>query len=152
MTSAVTHCYQFTTALRVFHVYYNLVNWKLFVGQKLTFNCERNNPHDKFAVCGKTILPGKLVNSVVGHVPREIARHIWFALLKGATISATVVDSKPRKSPLVQGGLEILIDMTVFWEILRKMIETVNFHSYDDESKTLLKEMGVNNDDEDDDD
>ena len=48
--------------------------------------------------------------------------------------------------------------MTVFWtsaeklEILRKMIETVNFHSYDDESKTLLKEMGVNNGDEDDDD
>ena len=32
------------------------------------------------------------------------------------------------------------------------MIETVNFHSYEDESKTLLKEMGVNNDDEDDDD
>ena len=54
------------------------------------------------------------MNSVVGHVPHEIARHIWFALQKGATISATVVDSKPRKSPLVQGGLEILIDMTGF--------------------------------------
>ena len=98
------------------------------------------------------------MNSVVGHVPREIARHIWFALQKGATISATVVDSKARKSPLVQDGLEILIDMTVFWtsaeklEILRKMIETVNFHSFEDESKTLLKEMGVNNYDEDDDD
>ena len=158
MASAVTHCYQFTTALRGFHVYYNTVNWKPFVGQKLTFNCERNNPHDKFAVCGKTILPGKLVNSVVGHVPREIAWYIWFALQKGATLSATVVDSKPRKSHLVQGGLKILIVMTVFWtsaeklDILRKMIETVNFHSYEDESKTLLKEMGVNNDDEDDDD
>ena len=59
---------------------------------------------------------------------------------------------------MVQGSLEILIDMTVFWtsaeklEILWKMIEMVNFHSYEDESKTLLKEMGVNNDDEDDDD
>ena len=98
------------------------------------------------------------MNTVVCHVPREIARHIWFALQKGATISATVVDSKPRKSPLGQGGLEILIDMTVFWtsaeklETLRKMIETVNFHSYEDESTTLLKEMGGNNDDDDDDD
>ena len=48
--------------------------------------------------------------------------------------------------------------MTVIWtsaeklEILRKMIENVNFHSYEDASKKLLKEMGVNNDDEDDDD
>ena len=97
------------------------------------------------------------MSSVVGHVPRELARHIWFALQKEATISATVVDSKPRKSPLLQGGMEILIDMTVFWnsaeklEILRKLVETVNFHSYEDDSKTLLKEMGVNNDDEDDD-
>ena len=107
MASAATHCYQFTTALRGFHVYYNTVNWKPFVGQKVTFICERNNPHDNFAVCGKTILPGKLVNSVVGHVPREIARHIWFALQRGATISAPVVDSKPRKSPLIQGGPEI---------------------------------------------
>ena len=37
-------------------------------------------------------------------------------------------------------------------EILWKMIETINFHSYEDESKTLLKEMGVNNDEDDDDD
>ena len=104
MASAATHCYQFTTSLRGFHVYYNTVNWEPCIGQKLPFNCECNNPHNKFAVCGKTILPGKLLNSVVGHVPREIARHIWFALQIGATISATVVDSKPRKSPLVQPG------------------------------------------------
>ena len=32
------------------------------------------------------------------------------------------------------------------------MIEAVNFHSYEDETKTLLKEMGVNNDDGDHDD
>ena len=43
------------------------------------------------------------MNSVVGHVPCVIARHIWFALQKGITISATVIDSKPRKSPYGSG-------------------------------------------------
>ena len=75
---------------------------------EIDINCERYNPHDKFAVCGKITLPRKLVRSVVGHVPREIARHM-LALLKGMIIIAKVQDPRPRKLPLVRGGLVILI-------------------------------------------
>ena len=48
--------------------------------------------HNKFAVCGKALLPGKIAPVVVGHVTKELSRHIWFAIQKGAKVS-TVVDN-----------------------------------------------------------
>ena len=51
-----------------------------------------------------------------GHVAKELARHVWFAIQKGAKVSAFVDNTKPKFAPLLQGGLEILIKMTVYWE------------------------------------
>ena len=47
---------------------------------------------NKFAVCGKALLPGKIAPVVVGHVTKELSRHIWFPIQKGAKVS-TVVDN-----------------------------------------------------------
>ena len=72
-----------------------------------------------------------------------------YASQKGSIISGKVSDPKPRRSPLVQGGLEILIEMTVMWnnasniEILRKNIESLSFLEYKDDSKAILKELGA---------
>ena len=71
--------------------------------------------HEKFAVSGKALLPGKVAPVVVGHVTKELSRHIWFAIQKGAKVSAVVDNTKPKSSPLLQGGLKILIKMTVYW-------------------------------------
>ena len=38
-----------------------------------------------------------------------------FAIQKGAKVSAVVDNTKPKPSPPLQGGLEILIKMTVYW-------------------------------------
>ena len=62
--------------------------------------------NDKFAVCGKALLPGKIAPVVVGHVAKELSIHIWFAIQKGAKVSAVVDNIKPKPSPLLQGGLE----------------------------------------------
>ena len=50
--------------------------------------------HNKFAVCGKALLPGKIAPVVVGHVTKELSRHIWFAIYESVkAIEAEETDS-----------------------------------------------------------
>ena len=110
-----TDCFTFITALCGFHVYHNTVNWHLYTGQNLSFKCELNNMHNKFAVSDKALLPGKIAPIVVGHTVKELSRHIWFAIQKGSKVSTVVSNTKPKPLPLLQGGLEILMKMTAYW-------------------------------------
>ena len=61
-------------------------------------------------------MPGKLAPSVVGHVPQELPKYIWHALQYSAIITVEVNDERLKRSPLVQGGLEILTEMSVVWD------------------------------------
>ena len=102
---------------------------------------------DRFAVsAGQTILPGTIFPSTVGHIP------IWHALQREAVIKGEVTAIKYKPSPLVQGGLEIPIAVTVKWDdknaidILRKKVEEVSYplgedDRYTDESKDILNLM-----------
>ena len=144
---ATTDCFTFITDLRGFHVYHNTVNWNPYIGQDLSFKCELNNMHDKLAVCGKVLLPGRIAPVVVGHVAKVLSRHIWFAIQKWAKVSAVVDNTKPKPSPLLQGGLEILIKMTVYWnnknyiQILREKVSKINFQHYEDASKEIRESL-----------
>ena len=57
-----------------------------------------------------------MVLCVVGHMPWEISCYTWFATDVGAYITAQVVSTNTKRSPLTQGGLEIEIKVTVIWE------------------------------------
>ena len=50
------------------------------------------------------------------HVPREISRFTRFIILHGATVKVKVSDTKYRRSPLIQGGLEIPVEVEVQME------------------------------------
>ena len=63
-----------------------------------------------------TKLPETLAISIVGHMPRELRRFIWYAIERGAQITATLVSTQAKDSPLVQGGLEIPVIVKVEWE------------------------------------
>lgn len=139
---------KFVTALRGYHVY--RTDWKPHLKQPLTFKQEKNNEHDRFAVAGQTKLPGTLSASTVGHIPLEISRYIWYALQRDASINAEVKSAKYRPSPLVQGGLEIPIEVTVRWadkrglHILKEKVDSVRYpvsdeEKYIDDSKEILK-------------
>ena len=53
--------FEFYTGLRGYHAYSsNPVSWKPYVGQKITFRREHNNPYDKSAAAGKVTLKGKI--------------------------------------------------------------------------------------------
>ena len=57
-----------------------------------------------------------MVLCVVGPMPREISRYTWFAIEGGANITAQVVSTNTKRSPLTQGGLEIEIKVIIIWE------------------------------------
>ena len=75
-----TDCFTFIAALYGFQVYHNTVNWSPYIEQDWSFKCELNNMHDKFTVCGKALLPGKIAPVVAGHVTKELSRQIWFGI------------------------------------------------------------------------
>ena len=77
---------------------------------------EQDNTHDRYAIACLKKLPGNLHETVVGHFPKEISRFTYHILLHGARLSAKVVDTQHRRSPLVQGGLEIPIEVTLAME------------------------------------
>ena len=54
----------------------------------------------------------KLVADVVGHVPQEISRFVYFFLHHGGSIDATVEDKRYRPSPIAKGGLEKVLRAT----------------------------------------
>ena len=104
-----TGTFDFITGLRVFHVYRDI--WKPSLNQFINFKQERNNRYDRFAVAGMTKLPETLAA-----LPRELSHFIWYAIERGTQITATLVSTQAKDSPLVQGGLEILVIVKVEWE------------------------------------
>ena len=137
------------------------------MGQNISFKQERDNEYDRFAVCGLVKIPGKIELTIVGHIPREISRYVWYALEEGANIAGMegganiagmeeggniagkVVNGRYKPSPLFQGGLEIPIKVLVQWyngiKILQEQVERVGYppdgENYMDDSKEILKSL-----------
>ena len=129
--------------------------WKPSLNQFINFKQERNNHYDRFAVARMTKLPGTLAASIAGHMPRELSRFIWYAIERGARITATLVSTQAKDSPLVQGGLEIPVIVKVEWENeinfqrLKKKVASLSYsleEDYVDESKDILEEILKEND------
>ena len=146
------------TGLRGYHVYSNTVGWKPYVQEKIILKRERKNPHDKFAVAGKVTMKGNIGLIVVGHLPRELSRYVWYSIQEGTKYDVEVHKKTPMASPLLQGGLEIQIKVTVTWNepeklsILVVKVEAVEYPligEYVDDSKKFLHELGIAGDQED---
>ena len=101
------------------HVYHSCQ--KPYVKEKIQFRKEKNNEYDKYVVAGYTELLEKMVLCVVGHFPREINCYAWFAIEGGSNITAQVVLTNSKRSPLTQGGLEIEIKVTIIWKIKKSL-------------------------------
>ena len=117
---------------------------------------EHENIHDEHAITGYTRLPGTARTTVVGHIPRELSRYIWFAIELGAVVTGKVKSARYRLSPLLQGGLEIPVFIKVEWsnenalKILAQQVNKVTplNNEYKDDSKEILNEiLGADYDD-----
>ena len=108
---AVQLRFSFLCGSRGYHEYRTI--WSPNLNEVLSVEHEASNTYDQHAIALKKRLPGRITNSVVGHVPKELSRFVHFILLHGASATAKVVGTHHRRSPLVQGGLEIPIEVTV---------------------------------------
>ena len=103
--------YSFLCGLRGYHEYRFI--WTPILHETLLVRHEHDNAYDRYAIACLKKLPGRLSESIIGHLPKEIARFTYYIMLRGARLSAKVVDTQHRRSPLVQGGLEIPIEVKV---------------------------------------
>ena len=97
---------EFTAAVRGYHYYRRY--WAPQPSQKLNCFYEPDNPFDQFAI--KVCEVGH--ENPVGHLPREISRATKFFLDRGAHITVTLASEHYRRSPIVQGGMEIACKVT----------------------------------------
>ena len=58
---------------------------------------------------------------IVGNVPRKISKYIWYAMHHGAKIIGKVRSDKRKRSPLANGGPEIIIEIEVDSEHKEKL-------------------------------
>ena len=72
---------------------------------------------------------------IAGHLPREISRVTKYFLDRGAVVQATLSTTHYRRSPLVQGGLEIACKVSV------KMPGTIKNHLLMDRYFELVRSL-----------
>lgn len=111
MTSTGSLKFSFLCGIRGYHEYRFI--WVPTLNEILHVELEPSNLHDGYAIAMKKKLPGFLSESVVGHIPREVSRITHFIVVHGGRVSCRVADVHHRRSPLVQGGLEIPAEITV---------------------------------------
>ena len=70
------------------------------------------------------LLPGRLSNIMLGHLPCDISCLTRFLLSRGANVFVTVKDAHFRLLPH-QGGLEIPVEATVRMETSTKNVEAI---------------------------
>ena len=127
MEATVT--YSFLCGIRGFHSYKEV--WKPILRESLNLFHERKNLHDRYVIAAYKRLPGRLADSIIGHLPREISRPTrFFFLLRGGVAVAEVINTTDRRSPLVQGVLEIPVKVVVAIEATAKnRLASVAWHS-----------------------
>ena len=96
---------------------------------------------------------------------REISRYTRFLISRGGNVKVTVIDSKHRRSPLVQGGLEIPVTVCIELDLdlqkhfsvgtLKKLVnenykESIN-GNFDDCTKDILRDLYESGDTDEDD-
>ena len=108
-------------AVRGFHVYKAI--WHL-----LASSHEENDTHDSFAIKTCQLDSGK----IVGHLPIELSRISKFILDSGTKIEVKLRETHYRRSPLVQGSLEIPCHLVIRMlntmksaKLLKKYLKTV---------------------------
>ena len=98
--------FMFSAAVRGFHFYRRA--WVPTESEKLKCAHDKNNPFDDCAI--------KTMNNsgqTVGHLPMELSRITKFLIDRGAKVEAQLSSTNYRRSPLIQGDLEIPCDVIV---------------------------------------
>ena len=150
----------FPCGLRGYHVYRTV--WSPLLNERLNTIHESSNNYDRYAVAATKDVSGHSSSVIVGHLPKEISRVTWYIMQYGATVTVRVCDINYRRSPLIQGGLEIPVEVTVcmpfnpknkaaldrFESLLAEQYKEPVNGKYEDVAATILKELESDSSDE----
>ena len=99
--------FEFTAAICGHHYYKNF--WKPESHQVSNCYHKENNAFDRFAIMLCEIGKGE---TAVGHLPMEILRVTKFFIDRRGSIIAILTSDHYRRSPLIQGAIEIPCKLT----------------------------------------
>lgn len=142
--------FSFKMGIRGFHFYRS--EWKPYYKEELFLERDEDNKHD---ICAVAVVKhvmnvaGRIEIKTVGHVPLEISRYIFYALVHGCKFILYISSTQHVRSPITKGGLEIESSVTLTWDdndkfqILKQFIEdNYSFaRSLEDHSMSILKEI-----------
>ena len=107
----MAYSFQAQVAARGYHVYRNLTWCNVKQGDLVTVEIETNEESkkvDPYSCAIKAMVGQPPQLKTVGHIPREISRHVFFFLKEeNGRIEGSVHSTKYRPSPIPAGGLEI---------------------------------------------
>ena len=93
--------------------YYGKNTWKRPKKDEIVFAEKESSKtaleHDPYSIAWKKKNKSKITADVVGHVPKEIFRVVFFFKSRGGKVVGRVLDKKCYPSPIPKGGLEILL-------------------------------------------
>ena len=127
----------FSTAVRGFHVYN--ASWKPKEDELLECSHEKDNPYNPFSI--KVFKPDSPAK-IVGHLSMEISRITKFIINNGAQVAVKISGKDYRRSPLVQGGLEVPCEIKI------TMVGSIINHHLLVRYESMLKELYIEPKDE----
>ena len=127
----------FSAAVRGHHVY--KASWKPKEDELLECSHEKDNPYDSFSI--KVFKPDSPAE-IVGHLPMEIGRITKFIIDKGTQVTVNIRGRHYRRSPLVQGGLEVPCEIKI------AMVGSIINHHLLVRYESLLKKLYIEPKDE----
>ena len=92
----------------------------------------RRKRYLRYAIAANKRLRGRLADSIIGHLPWEISGATLFFLLIVEMVHLQVTDENYRRHPLIQGGLEIPV------EVICEMDDTPRNRAIVERYKTLV--------------
>ena len=102
----------FLCGLRGYHIVYKNES-KPILNETLPAIHEAENVYDCYVIAAWKKLPRQTVESTLGHLPKEISLITRYIVLYGAVVRIRVTDVNHQRSPLVQEGLEITVEVLV---------------------------------------
>ena len=132
-------------ASRGYHVYKNITWENAKVGDKVAVEIETNEYSkrvDPFCCAIKTLFNSSRKLETVGHIPREVSRHVYFFIKEeGGRVDGSVLSTSYRPSPIPSGGLEIPLILTfrspkfITHQMMKEFM--TKLYSYDYEQSNL---------------
>ena len=150
----------FPCGLRSYHVYRTV--WSPLLNERLNTIHESSNNYDRYAVAATKDVSGHSSPTIVGHLPKEISRITRYIMQYAATVTVRICDINYRRSPLIQGGLEIPVEVTVcmpfnpknkaaldrFESLLAELYKEPANGKHEDITATILEELESDSGDE----